>query len=133
MFSSLKKTLVASVAALAVGLTLGATAPASAAQFHGGGGGGFHGGGFHGGGFHGGGFHGGGFHGGVAGWRGGGWREGGWRGRGWGGPAWGLAGLAAGAAILGAESGYYGGDCWQSRPVYDAYGRYLGNRNVEIC
>jgi hypothetical protein len=43
------------------------------------------------------------------------------------------AGVDAGAAILGAESGYYGGGCWQSRPVYDAYGRYLGNRNVEVC
>jgi len=126
MFTSLKRTLVASVAALAVGLTLGASAPAAAAQFHGGGG-------FHGGGFHGGGFHGGGFHGGFAGLRGGGWHGGGWRGRGWGGAGWGLAGLAAGAAILGAESGYYGGGCWQSRPVYDAHGHYLGNRNVEVC
>jgi hypothetical protein len=121
MFSSFRKTLIASVAALAVGLTLGASAPASAAQFHGGGG------------FHGGGFHGGGFHGGVAGLRGGGWHGGGWRGRSWGGAGWGLAGLAAGAAILGAESGYYGGGCWQSRPVYDAYGHYLGNRSVEVC
>jgi hypothetical protein len=121
MFSSLRKTLVASVAALAVGLTLGA-APASAQSFHGGHGGGFHGGGFHGGGARVGSWHG-----------GGGWHGGGWHGRGWGGAGWGLAGLAAGAAILGAESGYYGGGCWQSRPVYDAYGHYLGNRNVEVC
>jgi hypothetical protein len=56
-------------AALALGLTGAAVAPAEAGGFHGGGGGGFHGGGFHGGGFHGGGFHGGfgGFHGGFRG------------------------------------------------------------------
>jgi hypothetical protein len=125
MFSSLRKTLVASVAALAVGLTLGA-APASAESFHGGHGGGFHGGGGSGG------FHGGGAR--VGAWHGGGnWHGGGWRGNGWGGAGWGIAGLAAGAAILGAEDGYYGGGCWQSRPVYDAYGRYLGNRNVAVC
>ena len=25
------------------------------------------------------------------------------------------------------------GDCWHNRPVYDAYGRWLGNRTVDVC
>ena len=27
----------------------------------------------------------------------------------------------------------YGQPCWQYRPVYDARGRYLGRRNVNMC
>ena len=102
------------------------------------GGGGWHGGG--------GGWHGGGWGGG---WRGGGWRGGwgpgwgggywnsGWGGCGWGncwGPAVGLGvlGLAAGTAIA---NGPYWGDngCWQVRPVYDRYGRFLGRQTVNVC
>jgi hypothetical protein len=122
MLSSIKRALTASVAALAVGGMLVATeAPASAASFHGGHGGGFHGGGFHGGGFHGGGWHGGGHW--AGGWHGG-------RGYGW--APFAAAGVAG--ALLGADA-YYGGynGCWQSRPVYDGYGHYLGRRNVNMC
>ena len=65
------------------------------------------------------------------------WHHGG----GWG-PAVGLGilgGAIAGAAI--ANSGpyygpgpYYGyDDCWRPRPMYDAWGRYIGTRNVNVC
>jgi hypothetical protein len=140
--SNVKKKIVASVAAIALGLGLAApTTPASAGQWHGGGGG-WHGGG---GGWHGGGggWHGGGWGGG--GWRGGGWRGGGWTGGyygGWGGCGWGncwgpavglgVLGLAAGTAI--ASAPYYGDDgCWQVRPTYNSYGQFIGNRNVNVC
>lgn len=75
-------------------------------------------------------------------WHNGGYYGGHWRG-GWWGPAVGLGivgGLVAGAAI--ANSGpyygpgpYYGYDngCWQPRPIYDAWGRYIGTRPVNVC
>ena len=106
MLGSIRKSFVGSLAALAVGLTLvGGAAPASAGPF-------FHGGGFHGG------WHGGhGFHRGFGGW----------------GPvaALGVAGLVTGAII--ASEGPYYNDCTGYRPVYDAYGNYLGQRPVNTC
>lgn len=128
MNAFLKKSAVAAVAALTLGLgTVAATTPVEAAgwAWHGGWGGGWHGG-----------------------W-GGGW-HGGW-GRGWGwGPAVGLGvvgGAVAGAAIAsnGPYYGYYGPyygpgpyaapppNCTAYRPVYDAYGHYLGRRSVDVC
>ena len=101
---SIKKTVVAAIAALGIATAVAST-PAQA-QWHGGGG--FHGGGFHGGGFHGGGF-GGGFHGG--GWHGGGW-GGGWHG-GWGRPGWGGGGWGwRRAGWNGGWGGGWGGGCW---------------------
>ena len=35
-----------------------------------------------------------------------------------------------GGAIIASSSA---ADCWQNRPVYDAYGRWLGNRTVNVC
>jgi hypothetical protein len=126
----------ASIAALALGLSLTATPGlATAAEFHGGGGG--HGGGVHagGGGFHGGGggFHGGGggfhggnhgaggeFHGGNGGYHGGGWNGGHGNGYGYAVPAIGLGLL--GGAIVGSQ--YYNGygayydDTPQAAPQY---------------
>jgi len=112
MRGSIRKAMVAAVAALGMATVVVATAPTPAlAQWHGGGG--FHGGGFHGGGFHGGGFHGGGFHGG--GWHGGGW-GGGWHG-GWGRPGWGGGGWGGGWGWRRAGwgpgwGGGWGGGCW---------------------
>jgi uncharacterized membrane protein len=149
MRSSIKKTVVATVAALGMAMAF-ATAPTPAeAQFHGGG---FHGGGFHGG--WGGGWHGGGWNGG--GW-GGGWR-GGWGGPGWGwrraywGPGWGWGGgwgwgwdpgwaIAAATVPVGvaiaansAQPAYAGGPgCWVRRRVWTRSGHYLGRRLVNIC
>jgi hypothetical protein len=114
MNGSLKKTAIAAVAALALGagVAVSTTAPAEAQQV----------------------WHHGGYYGGH--WRGGGW-----------GPAVGLGilgGVIAGAAI--ANSGpyygpgpaygpgpYYGDQCWQPRPIYDPYGRYIGTRPVNVC
>ena len=112
MNAFLKKSAVAAVAALTLGLgTVAATTPVEA-----------------------------------AGWA---W-HGGW-GRGWGwGPAVGLGvvgGAVAGAAIAsnGPYYGYYGPyygpgpyaapppNCTAYRPVYDAYGHYLGRRPVDVC
>ena len=148
-----RKTLIASLAALAVG---GATAAAQAdyrlqgnanaqgsrapyqpyqgpvgngGHFGNGGGHGFQGGGNHA-------FQGGGNHG----WQGdrhdGGGHRGSW------GPAVGFgllgAGLAAGA--IGSENyndgysdGYGDDDCYRYRPTYDSYGNYVGRRLVNIC
>jgi hypothetical protein len=135
---SVKKTLIAAVAALGIGAAIvGPSTPAFAQTFHGGhGGGGWHGGA-------------GGWHGGATAWRGGGnwrggnwrggstaWRGGGWHNRGYGygygwGPAvgFGVAGLAAGAVF----EGPYGDGCLTYQAVYDAYGRYAGQREVYIC
>jgi hypothetical protein len=56
--------------------------------------------------------------------------------RGYWGPAVGLGivGLAAGA-IIASQGPYYDGgdDCTRWRPVYDAWGRYLGRRPVNVC
>jgi hypothetical protein len=119
MRASLKKAVVGSLAALAMGIsTIATVAPASAGgnnfqpnqvqggqHWHGNGGGHWHGNG------------------------GGHWHGGGW------GPAavgLGVLGLAAGAAI--ASQGYEGEDeCTAYRPVYDGYGNYLGRRLVNIC
>jgi len=78
-------------------------------------------------------------------WHQGGYYGGHWRG-GWWGPAVGLGivgGLVAGAAIAnsgpyyGPGPGYgpgpYGDSCWQPRPMYDAWGRYVGSRTVNVC
>ncbi len=65
---------------------------------------------------------------------------------GWGCGGWGpgpavavgvLGGMALGAAAAGAANGPYygpGPGCWMElRPVYDAYGNFLGRRRVRIC
>ena len=146
MRNSISKTIVAGAAALSMSAAVIAPpAPASAAQWHGGGfGGGWHGGGWHGGGW-GGGWRGGSRPGWGGGWHGawnGGrvWHPGYWRGgawyNGWWGPAV-VAGLAAGAlATYPYWGGYgygYGNGCWAYQPTYDAYGRYLGQQYVNIC
>lgn len=49
----------------------------------------------------------------------------------WGpGVAFGVLGLAAGAI---AASQYAEGGCVRYRPVYDAYGNYVGQRAINIC
>jgi hypothetical protein len=105
---SLKKTAIAAVAALALGagVAVSTTAPAEAGPV----------------------------------WHHGGYYGGHWRG-GWWGPAIGLGiigGVIAGAAV--ANSGpyygpgpYYGDGCWQPRAMYDAWGRYIGQRMVNVC
>ena len=107
MNATLKKTAVAAVAALALagGVAVSTTSPAAAQYRH---------------------------------WHNGGWHHGG----GWG-PAVGLGilgGAIAGAAI--ANSGpYYGpgpgyaydDGCLQPRAMYDAWGRYIGRRMVNVC
>ena len=119
MRNSISKAIVAGLPALAISAAVIApTTPASAQQWRGGG-------------WHGGGWHGGGWGGGA--WRGGGWHRG-WGGGGWWGPAV-VGGLAAGAI---ATSPYwagngYGNGCWTYQPVYDAYGRYIGQQSVNIC
>jgi hypothetical protein len=124
MRTNLIRAAIAGLAALSLAGSLIVTSEPAAAAFHGGG----HGGGFHGGGFHGGGFRGGG-------WHGGGWHGGGW---GWGGPAV-VGGLAAGALLAapyayGYGYGPYGyGGCQSYQPMYDAYGRYLGQQLVNAC
>jgi hypothetical protein len=149
---SIRKTLVAAVAALGMATAVAATSTPAEAQFHGGGG--FHGGGFHGGGFGGGGW-GGGWHGGGwgrpgwgggwgyrrAGWGwGGGWGGGcwncGWGGWGWGyDPGWAIAAATVpiGVAIA-SQRAYDGGPgCWVRRRVWTANGHYMGRRLVNIC
>jgi hypothetical protein len=103
MRATLRKTIVGSLAALAIGVSaIGSVGSASAAPYY------PHGG-----------YH-------------GGWHRGGW----WG-PAvgFGIAGLAAGAIVASqAPYGYYGyGGCTAYRPVFDAYGNYLGRRLVNVC
>jgi hypothetical protein len=81
---------------------------------------------------------GGGWHGG---WGRGAWHPGYWRGGVWYGGWWGpaiAAGVLTGAAIAsypywGGGYGYGGGNCWQIRPTYDAYGNYLGQQSVNVC
>jgi hypothetical protein len=54
--------------------------------------------------------------------------HGGYRHGGWGpGIAFGVLGLAAGAIVA---SQY---ECTRYRPVYDAYGRYIGQQPVNVC
>jgi hypothetical protein len=150
---SIRKTLVAAVAALGMATAVATISTPAEAQFHGGGGG-FHGGGFHGGGFGGGGFHGGGWGGG--GWHGGGWGRPGWGGGGWGyrragwgwgggcwncgwgwgwDPGWAIAAatVPVGVAIA-SQPAYDGGPgCWVRRRVWTANGHYMGRRLVNIC
>jgi hypothetical protein len=122
MSVSLKRTVVGSLAALAICVSaIGATTPAFAQVYHPPGG------------------HGPVGHGGHGNWHGGG---GHWRGGGWGPAAVGLGvlGLAAGAAIA-AQPGpdYYDSPgpqddgCHALRPTYDAYGNFMGRRWVNIC
>jgi hypothetical protein len=119
MRASLKKTVVGSLTALALGIsTVAAVTPASAQQpnpqwhqhpgahagnWHGGGGGGH-------------------------------WHNGAWV------PAavgLGILGLAVGAAAAASQGPYDDGpppdNCMQPRPVYDAYGNYMGRRLVNVC
>jgi hypothetical protein len=159
---SIRKTLVAAVAALGLATAVATISTPAEAQFHGGGGG-FHGGGFHGGGFGGGGFHGGGWGGG--GWHGGGWGGGGWGRPGWGGgwgyrragwgwggggcwncgwgggwgwgwdPGWAIAAATVPVGIAIASQPVYDGGpgCWVRRRVWTANGHYMGRRLVNIC
>ncbi len=137
---SIRKTLVAAVAALGMATAVATISTPAEAQFHGGGGG-FHGGGFHGGGFGGGGVHGGGWGGGGWGYRRAGWGWGGgcWN-CGWGGgwgwdPGWAIAAATVpiGVAIA-SQPAYDGGPgCWVRRRVWTANGHYLGRRLVNIC
>ena len=109
----IKKTVIASLAALTLGIAaVSAASPAAAAGPAYYGHGGYHGG-----------YHGG--------WHGG---------RGWG-PAVGLGiigGLAAGA-IVASQAPYYGAPayyddgCIRYRPVYDQWGQYMGRRPVNVC
>jgi hypothetical protein len=143
MSYSIRKTVVAAVAALGMATAVATISTPAEAQFHGGGG--FHGGGFHGGGWHGGGWHGGwgrpGWGGGWgwrrAGWGGGCWNCGGW---GWGGgwgwdPGWAIAAAAVPVGVaIASQPGYDGGPgCWARRRVWTANGHYLGRRLVNIC
>ena len=149
MSYSIRKTVVAAVAALGMATAVASMPTPAEAQFHGGGG--FHGGGFHGG-WGGGGFHGGGgWHGGWGrpGWGGGGW---GWRRAGWGGgcwncgvwgggwgwgwdPGWAIAAAAVPVGVaIASQPAYDGGPgCWARRRVWTANGHYLGRRLVNIC
>jgi hypothetical protein len=143
MSYSIRKTVVAAVAALGMATAVATISTPAEAQWHGGS---FHGGGFHGGGFHGG-WGGGGWHGGWGrpGWGGGGW---GWRRAGWGGGCWNCGGwgwgwdpgwaIAAAAVPVGvaiaSQPAYDGGPgCWARRRVWTANGHYLGRRLVNIC
>jgi hypothetical protein len=120
MGASFKRTVVGSLAALAIGIaTVGASAappllPKGGAPHVAHNGGNWHGGG-----------------GGNGHWHGGGGGGGGW------GPAavgLGILGLAAGAAAASqAGPGPYDDGCTGYRPVYDAYGNYMGQRPVNIC
>jgi uncharacterized membrane protein len=140
---SIRKTVVAAVAALGMATAVAMAPTPAAAQWHGGGG--FHGGGFHGGGF-GGGWHGGGWGGGWhgGGWRGGGWGGGGWgwRRAGWGGgwgwgydPGWAIAAATVPIGVAIASQPAYGGGpgCWVRRRVWTANGHYMGRRLVNVC
>ena len=133
MRSSISKTIVAGLAALAMSAAvILSETPASAAGYRvGGWGGGWHGGGWRGG-------WAGGYGRGV--WHPGYWRGGYWY-NGWWGPAV-AAGVIAGAALAtypawgygGYGYGYGGGGgCWQYRPTYDGYGNPIGQSWVNLC
>jgi hypothetical protein len=150
MRNSIRKTVVAAIAALGMATAVATISTPAEAQFHGGGG--FHGGAFHGGGgFRGGGWRGGGW--GRPGWGGGwGYRRTGWGwGGGWGGgcwncgwgwgwgwgwdPGWAIAAATVPVGVAIASQPTYGGDpgCWVRRRVWTAGGHYLGRRLVNIC
>jgi hypothetical protein len=148
MRSSMSKTVLAGLLAIAVSAPIASSSPAAAAFRMGGGGfGGMHGGfgGFHPGfgGFHSGFVHGPGFfnHGFVGhrvffnrnvfvGGTGGCWS--GWCGNWW----W--PGFATGA-LVGAAASYpyddygYGDGCWVYRPLYSRHGHYIGRHLVNLC
>jgi hypothetical protein len=142
---SIRKTVVAAVAAVGMATAVATISTPAEAQFHGGGfhGGGFHGGGFHGGGW-GGGWHGGGRRGGGGGW---GWRRAGWGGGcwncgvwgggwGWGwDPGWAIAAAAVPVGVAIASQPVYGDGpgCWVRRRVWTANGHYMGRRLVNVC
>ena len=130
---SIKKIVVAAIAALGMATAMASMPTPAEAQWHGGGG--FHGGGFHGGGW-GGGWHGGGWRGGGWGWRRAGW-GGGWGGGwGWGwDPGWAIAAAAVPVGVAIASQPAYGGDpgCWVRRRVWTANGHYMGRRLVNVC
>lgn len=145
MRHSIKKTVVAALAALGMAVAAGSLPTPAEAQWHGGGS--FHGGGF------GGGWRGGGWGGGWGrpGWGGGwGWRRAGWGGGwggcwncgwGWGGwgwgydPGWAIAAATVPIGVAIASQPAYGGGpgCWVRRRVWTAGGHYLGRRLVNIC
>ena len=137
MSYSIRKTVVAAIAAL--GMATAVTSTPAQAQWHGGGG--FHGGGFHGEGWHGGGWAGG-WHGGW-GWRRAGWGGGCWNcGWGWGGgwgwgydPGWAIAAATVPIGVAIASQPAYGGGpgCWVRRRVWTANGHYMGRRLVNVC
>ena len=152
---SIRKTVVAALAALGLAAAVATiSTPAEAQWRHGGGGwggGGWHGGGWGGGGWRGGGWGGGGWRGGwVArpGWGGGwGYRRAAWGwGPGWGGgcwncgwgwgwdPGWAIAAATVPVAIAASSAPVYADNgCWVRRRVWDARGRYLGRRLVNLC
>jgi hypothetical protein len=121
MRNTISKAAIAGLAVLSLAASVFASAePAAAANWHGGGRGGWHGGG------------------GRGGWHGGGWRGGG---PGWWGPA-AVGGLAAGALLAAPYAYGYGpyafgpyayGGCTSYAPVYDAYGNYIGQQLVNGC
>ena len=153
---SIRKTVVAAVAALGMATAVATMPTPAEAQWHGGGG--FHGGGFHGGGLAavcvvaagavaGGGaaVGAGGARAGVAGdpgW-GGGWGGGCWNcGWGWGGgwgwgydPGWAIAAATVPIGVAIASQPAYGGGpgCWVRRRVWTANGHYMGRRLVNVC
>jgi hypothetical protein len=106
------KTMAASAAMFALAFGVAVSTPASAGHW-------FHGGG--------------GWHGGGGGWHGGGWRGGGWHG-GYGGWGWGAAGLGLGGLAVApyyGDPGYSG--CSTYQPIFDRWGRYLGQQLVYVC
>jgi len=131
MRRAVSKAVIGGLMALSLGMATLVTSEPASAQWRGGG---WHGGGWRAG--PGWGWHGGGWHGGGWGWRGGWGGRGYWGGNGW---RWGPA-IAAGALTAGAIAAssypYYGygyNSCWQVRPVYDAYGNYIGQSTVNVC
>ena len=141
---SIRKTVVAAVAALGMATAVATISTPAEAQFHGGG---FHGGGWRGGGW-GGGWGRPGWGGGWgyrrAGWGwGGGWGGGCWNcGWGWGGgwgwgydPGWAIAAATVPIGVAIASQPAYGGGpgCWVRRRVWTANGHYMGRRLVNVC
>lgn len=135
MHSSISKTVLAGLTALAVSASIAFSSPAAAAfQFHGGGFGGFHGPmvGFRPSGF--GAFHPGfGFRRNVFINRNGCW---GWCGGGWWWPGF-ATGAIAGATAYPYDddrngNGYDNG-CWVYRPLYNRHGHYIGRHLVNLC
>ena len=116
MRNTISKAIVGGLAALSLAASLVATTePASAQQWHGGGGAWHGGGGRY--------------------WHPGYWRGGSWY-NGWWGPAVVAGALAAGALAYpyyGYGYGYGYDSCWQVRPIYSISGAWLGNQQVNVC